>query len=162
MSKLSHIFISSPGCPEVSINSSSDVFGTAILFKVLYCKMKNVLFSVFFCFLCIICVESIIILLPYCIPNCVSWAPRLTWLDLCTCSRSYVWMWGAQCKVLVIDSLCREHVGLATIRRSSDCREVMLGNVIEDPWAKCITFPLLSLRGPSGILQIDHTESSSS
>ena len=32
---------------------------TTVLFKVLYCKMKNVFF-IFACFLCIICVKSII------------------------------------------------------------------------------------------------------
>ena len=43
--------------------SSGDVTGTIVLFKVLYCKIKNVLF--FVCFLCIICVKSIINLLQY-------------------------------------------------------------------------------------------------
>ena len=38
------IFISSLGR---KCKSSSDVTGTSILFKVLYCKIENVLFSVF-------------------------------------------------------------------------------------------------------------------
>ena len=50
---------------DVKRKSSSDVAGTTLLFKVLYCKIKNVLFFVFVCFLCIICVKSIINLFQY-------------------------------------------------------------------------------------------------
>ena len=45
--------------------SSGDVAGTTVLFKVLYCKIKNVFFIFCVCFLCIICVKSIINLLQY-------------------------------------------------------------------------------------------------
>ena len=45
--------------------SSSDVAGTTVLFKVLNCKIKNVFFIFCVCFLCIICVKSIINLLQY-------------------------------------------------------------------------------------------------
>ena len=47
--------------------SSGHVAVTAVLFKVLYCMVKNVFF-IFLClfpFLCIICVKSIINLLEY-------------------------------------------------------------------------------------------------
>ena len=58
--------------------SSSDVVGTTVLFKILYCKILNVYFvclSFFFC----ICVKSIINLL-WCNTRqkVVSWLPRLT------------------------------------------------------------------------------------
>lgn len=57
--------------------SSSDVTGISMLFKVLYYKIENVLFSV--CFLCIVCVKSFINLLKYSsIADCVSWVSRLT------------------------------------------------------------------------------------
>ena len=64
--------------------SSGDVAGTTVLFKVLYCKIKNVFFIFCVClFLCIICVKSIRnLLLQYYIADCVSWVPRLTLLDL--------------------------------------------------------------------------------
>ena len=45
--------------------SSDDVAGTTVLFKVLYCKIKNVFFIFWVCFLCIICVKSFINLLQY-------------------------------------------------------------------------------------------------
>ena len=41
------------------------LYCTTVLFKVLYCKIKNILFFVFVCFLCIICVKSIINILQY-------------------------------------------------------------------------------------------------
>ena len=42
------------------------LYCTTVLFKVLYCKIKNVsLFFVFVCFLCIICVKTIINLSQY-------------------------------------------------------------------------------------------------
>ena len=52
-----------PGMSGSKHKSSNDVAGTTILFKVLYCKMKNVFFIFCVCFLCIICVKSIINLL---------------------------------------------------------------------------------------------------
>ena len=52
---------------------------TTVLFKVLYCKIKNI-FSVYF--LCIICVQSIINLLQYSVANGVGWVPRLTFVGL--------------------------------------------------------------------------------
>ena len=45
--------------------SSGDVAGTTVLFKVLYCKIKNAFFIFCVCCLCIICVKSIINLLQY-------------------------------------------------------------------------------------------------
>ena len=45
--------------------SSGDVAGTTVLFKVLYCKIKNVFFILSVCFLCIIFVKIIINLLQY-------------------------------------------------------------------------------------------------
>ena len=50
---------------DVKRKSSGDVAGTTVLFKVLYCKIKNVFFIFCVCFLCIICVKSIINLLQY-------------------------------------------------------------------------------------------------
>ena len=44
------------------------------------CKIQSALF--FVCFLCIICGKSITHLLQYDRADCVSWAPRLTLLDL--------------------------------------------------------------------------------
>ena len=41
------------------------LYHTTVLFKVLYCKIKNVFFIFCVCFLCIICVKSIINLLQY-------------------------------------------------------------------------------------------------
>ena len=38
---------------------------TTVLFKVLYCEIKNVFFIFCVCFLCIVCVKSIINLLQY-------------------------------------------------------------------------------------------------
>ena len=54
-----------PRMPRSKHKCSSDVAGTTVLFKVLYCKIKNVFFFLFICFLCIICVKSIINLLQY-------------------------------------------------------------------------------------------------
>ena len=54
---------------------------TTVVFKVLSCKVKNVLFLCLS--LCIICVKAIINLLQCSIyiPDCISWVPRLTLLD---------------------------------------------------------------------------------
>ena len=70
---------------------SGDVAGTAtsqllycttILFKVLYHKIKNVLFFVFV-FMYYLCEKYYKpITVQYYIANCISWIPRLTLLDL--------------------------------------------------------------------------------
>ena len=66
------ISTSRPGCPEATIKAvvmqlvhkkCQTLYCTTVLFKVLYCKIKNILF--FVCCLCIICVKSIINLLQY-------------------------------------------------------------------------------------------------
>ena len=77
--------------------SSSDVAGTAkkcqllyctiVLFKVLYCKIKNVSFIFCIClfFMYYLCEKYYKpITVQYYIANCVSWVPRLTLLDLRT------------------------------------------------------------------------------
>ena len=60
------------------------LYWTAVLFKVLSCKIKNVFFIFLCLFLCIIRVKSIINLLQYNTIDYVSWVPRLTLLDLQT------------------------------------------------------------------------------
>ena len=60
--------------------SSSDVAGTTVLFKVLYCKVKNVSFGFCVCFLCIICVKSMINLLRYSRTQPVVLVAHLGWL----------------------------------------------------------------------------------
>ena len=75
--------------------SSSDVAGTAkkhqllycttVLFKVLYCKIKNVFFIFCVClfFMYYLCEKYYKpITEQYYIADCVSWVPRLTLLDL--------------------------------------------------------------------------------
>ena len=72
------------------------LYCTTVLFKVLYCEIK----SVFLYFLCLLFIYYLCekyykpITVQYYIANCVSWVPRLTLLDLRTCSqdrtRSYV------------------------------------------------------------------------
>ena len=56
-----------------------------VLFKVLYCKIKNVFFIFRVClFVCIILCEKYYkpITVQYYIADCVSWVPRLTLVDL--------------------------------------------------------------------------------
>ena len=72
----SHL-LPSPTSSRSSISSSSCLFTrcqplyascctyTSILFKVLYCKIKNVFFIFSVCALCVICVKSILNLLQY-------------------------------------------------------------------------------------------------
>ena len=57
---------------------------TTVLFNVLYCKMKNVLFFEFV--LCALFVRKYYkpIIVQYYIVDCISWVPRLTLLDLST------------------------------------------------------------------------------
>ena len=58
-----------------------------VLFKVLYCKIKNVFFisCVHLFFMYYLCEKYYTpITVQYYIANCVSWAPRLTLLDLWT------------------------------------------------------------------------------
>ena len=55
------------------------VYWTSVLFKILYCKIK-IFFIFCICFLCTMCVKSIINLLQYStiyITGCISWVPRL-------------------------------------------------------------------------------------
>ena len=64
--------------------SSGDVAGTTVLFKVLYCKIKNVFnFFVFgMYYLCEKYYKPITV--QYCTADHVSWVPKLTLLDLGT------------------------------------------------------------------------------
>ena len=97
--------------------SSSDGAGTAkkrqplycttVLFKVLYCKIKNVFF-IFCVFLMYYLCEKYYkpIIVQYYIANCVSWVPRLTLLDLQTnwtyertLRMELVCIWGTYCTV---------------------------------------------------------------
>ena len=56
-----------------------------VLFKVLYCKIKNVYFLCLFIFMYYLCEKYYKpIVVQYCIPACVSWVPRLTLFDLRT------------------------------------------------------------------------------
>ena len=70
---------SAPGCQQL--------YCTTVLFKVLYCKLKNVFFIFCVClffmyYLCEKYYKPIIVL--YYKAYCVSWVPRLTLLDLQT------------------------------------------------------------------------------
>ena len=66
-----------PAGPEAR-KSGSDAAGTAVLFKVLYCKIKNV----FFIFMYNLGEKWCKPLTVHCyIASCVSWVPRLTLLD---------------------------------------------------------------------------------
>ena len=63
------------------------LYCTTVLFKVLYCKIKNVFFILCVCFLWFFfnvknTIKPITVL--YYIADCVSWVPRLTLLDLQT------------------------------------------------------------------------------
>ena len=65
--------------------SSSDVAGTAVLFKVLYCKIKNVFFIFCDClfFMYYLCEKYYKpTTVKYYIADCVGWVPRLTLLEL--------------------------------------------------------------------------------
>ena len=65
--------------------SSGDVAGTTVLFRVLYCKIKNVFFIFLFVFMYYLCKKYYKpITVWYYIASCVSWVPRLTLLDLRT------------------------------------------------------------------------------
>ena len=67
--------------------SSGDVAGTTVLFKVPYCKSKNVFFIFCVCllFMYYLCEKYYKpITLQYYIAYYVSWVPRLTLLDLTT------------------------------------------------------------------------------
>ena len=59
-----------------------DIASTAIIFKVLYCRIKNV--SLFLCFLMHYLYENYYktYTVQYYIAFCVDWIPRLTLLDL--------------------------------------------------------------------------------
>ena len=60
------------------------LYCTTVLFKVLYCKIKNVLFFAFV-FMCYLYEKYYkLIIVEYCIADCVSQVPRLTLLDLRT------------------------------------------------------------------------------
>ena len=84
--------------------NSGDVAGTAVLFKVLYCKIKNISFIFCVCFICIIYVKYIINIVQCYIADCVSWVPRLTLLELqtdwtykCILGTEFVCMQGTYC-----------------------------------------------------------------
>ena len=57
---------------------------TTVLFKVLYCEIKNVSLFWGFVFYILFVFKLLLNLLQYCIADCVSWVPRLTLLDLWT------------------------------------------------------------------------------
>ena len=62
---------------------------TTVLFKGLYCKIKNGVFIFCVCFSCIICEKYYKpITAQYYLASCVSWVPTLTLLDLRTRSRN--------------------------------------------------------------------------
>ena len=64
--------------------SSSDVAGTTVLFKVLCCKIKNGYFLCLF-FMYYSCEKYYKpITVQHHIADCVSWVPKLTFLDLQT------------------------------------------------------------------------------
>ena len=72
------------------------LYCTTVILKVLHCKIKNILFSVF---LCISCMKNIIHLLQYYIADCVSCVPRLTVrfinildLETCTSNRTHLYV----------------------------------------------------------------------
>ena len=66
--------------------SSSSVAGTTVLFKV--CTVRLEMLSLFFCvcfFMCCLCEKHYKpITVQYYTADCVSWVPRLTFLDLLT------------------------------------------------------------------------------
>ena len=66
--------------------SSDDVAGAPVLFKVLYCKIKNVLLIFLCSFFCADMYEKYYkpMRVKYDIAKCISWAPRLTLSDLQT------------------------------------------------------------------------------
>ena len=69
------------------VQSRELVHVSGILFKVLYCKIKNVIFIFCVClfFMYYLCEKYYKpITVQYCIADCVSWVPRLTLLDLRT------------------------------------------------------------------------------
>ena len=70
-------------CPSVPVSVGQPLCGTAVLFKVLYCKLKHALLFVFFQFyLCEKYYTPIIVL--YYRADWVSWVPQLILLDLWT------------------------------------------------------------------------------
>ena len=76
-----------PSISGSKCKSSNVVAGTTVLFKVLYCKIKNIFFTFCVCsfftyYLCEKYYKPITV--QYSIANCVSWVPRLTLLDLQT------------------------------------------------------------------------------
>ena len=79
-----------------------------VLFKVLYCKIKNDLFFVFV-FLCIICAKSIYkaVAVQYCIVDCISWVPSQTFLERTNWAyerslrMELVCMQGTYCTVII-------------------------------------------------------------
>ena len=71
--------------------NSSEVAGTTVLFKVLYCQIKDIFFIFCVCllFMYYLCEKYYKpITVQYYIADCVSWVPRLTLLDLGT-NRTY-------------------------------------------------------------------------
>ena len=63
------------------------LYCTTVLFKVLYCKIKNVFFIFYVClfFMYYLCEEYYKpMVVQYHVADCVSWVPRLTLLDLRT------------------------------------------------------------------------------
>ena len=79
------IFISSPGCPETSIEAA--MMQLVLLYFSRYYSLRLKMFSLFFVFvsmyyLCENYCKPITV--QYCIANCVSWEPRLTLLELGT------------------------------------------------------------------------------
>ena len=83
-----------PPLPSPLINSSflftryQSLYASCctVLFRVLYCEIKNVVFIFCICFFMYCLCEKYykLIIVQYCTANCVSWVPRLTLFDLQT------------------------------------------------------------------------------
>ena len=69
---------------RIKRKSDGDVAGTTVLFKVLYCKIKNVYFLCLFFTYYLREKYYKPIPVQYYRADCVSWVPRLTLLDLRT------------------------------------------------------------------------------
>ena len=81
------------------------LYGTTGLVKVLYCKFKNVLFGDLFGFY-VLCEKYYKpITVHYYVADCVSWAPRLTLLDLCTSYTLIMELNSPVCRQLTMHTL---------------------------------------------------------
>ena len=99
--------------------SSGDVAHTTVLFKVLYCKIKNVFFNFFVCFfMCYLCEKYYKpITVQYYIVDCVTQVPRIALLDLrtdwtyeCALRMELLHMQGPYCTFFLLLIFMLEHV----------------------------------------------------